>query len=120
MTWMRRLLGPIAAVWLVGQAATLGVVPALLEAKAAECTCPLGGDATCPMHQKTGTGSKVCVMHSITTRVPVTLNSLLSVVGVIPDPPLAIALVPAVSAVRPESMLATPRPLPPDPPPPRA
>src|SRR6266852_2464591 len=100
MTWARRVLGPIAAIWLVCQVATLALVPALLGASLAECVCTHGAEATCPMHHKTPTGSpKVCVMQSETTSVPATLNSLFSVAGLVPAPPLAMVPVPTVSAV---------------------
>ena len=63
MRLARRVLGPIAAVWLVCHGATLTLVPALLwfrsrDANAAECTCAHGAEATCPMHHRTAAGAK--------------------------------------------------------------
>jgi hypothetical protein len=120
MTRARRALGPIAAVWLLCQAATLTLVPALLEASLAECLCTNGADASCPMHHRTTASSKVCVMQSLTTNAAATLNALFSVVGVVPARSLANGLVPTASPVLIECSMATERPSPPEPPPPRA
>jgi hypothetical protein len=119
MTWARRALGPIAAVWLVCQAASLALVPTL-EAGWADCTCAHGADATCPMHHKTASGLKVCVMRSAAASVPAILNSLLSVAGLLPAPPLAVVQVVRASAVAVVRSPLTERPSPPDSPPPRA
>jgi hypothetical protein len=120
MNWTRRAVGPIAAVWLLCQAATLAVVPILLEISLADCVCAHGADATCPMHHKTAAGSTACAMQSATTSVPAALNSLFSLAGLVPAPPHTIVRVPMVSAVRFERPMLTGRPSPPDPPPPRA
>jgi hypothetical protein len=120
MTRARRVLGPIAAVWLLCQAVTLTLVPALLEASLAECLCTNGADASCPMHHRTTPSSKVCVMQSLTTSAPATLNALLSVVGLVPDRSLTTALALRASPVLIECSMTTERPSPPDPPPPRA
>ena len=119
MTRARHVLGPIAAVWLLCQAATLTLVPALLEASLAECLCTHGVDASCPMHHRS-TSAKVCVMQSLTTSATATLNALFSVVGLLPARSLATPLVPTASPVLIQCPVATERPLPPDPPPPRA
>jgi hypothetical protein len=120
MTRARRALGPIAAVWLVCQAATLTLVPVLLGTSLAECTCIHGTDASCPMHRTAAAGSKVCVMQGLTTNATATLNSLFSVVGLMPAPLLATAPLPTASPVFLECSMATHRPSLPDPPPPRA
>jgi hypothetical protein len=119
MTRVRRAVGPIAAIWLVCQAATLTLVPMLLDVSLAECLCTHGADATCPMHHKTAAGSKVCVMQSATTSVPTILNSLFSVAGLVPAPLQAMVPVPMASPVLFEHSMLTQRPSPPDPPPPR-
>jgi hypothetical protein len=116
----RRLIGPIAAVWLVSQAATLSLAPVMLDATPAACTCSNGADATCPMHHGAAAGFKTCVMQSTTTSATVTLNSLFSVAGLVPASLSAMAPLPMVSPVFLEYSTASPRPLPPDPPPPRA
>jgi hypothetical protein len=119
MTRARRALGPIIAVWLVCQAATLMLVPVLLEASLAECMCTQGADATCPMHHGTAASSKVCVMQSMTTSATATLNALFSVVGLMPASLMASAPVSTASLMPLECSRATLRPSPPDPPPPR-
>jgi hypothetical protein len=121
----RRFLGPIATVWLVCHAATLTLVPALLwvqamDASVTECTCATGADATCPMHHRTAGGSKVCVIQSLTTNATVTLNALFGIIGLVPAPPMMTAPVATTSPVRLGRSMATERPSPPDPPPPRA
>src|SRR6478752_4872207 len=97
MMWARRSIGPIAAVWLLCQVATLAAVPALLAASLAECVC--GADAACPMHHKTAAGSKVCVMQSANADVPATLNLLFSIAGLVPTPQLELAPIHAADAV---------------------
>ena len=120
MTRTRRVLGPIAAVWLLCQAATLTLVPALLEASSAECLCTNGADGSCPMHHRATPGSKVCVLQGLTTGAPAALNALFSVVGLVPARSLATARVPTTSPVLIECSMTTERLSPPEPPPPRA
>lgn len=119
MIGARRFVGPVAAVWLMCQVATLAVVPALLDASLAECVCAHGADAACPMHHKTAAGSKVCVMQSATTDVPATLNLLFGLGGLVPVPPSAIVPVVSVSAMPFDRSALTHRPSSPDSPPPR-
>jgi hypothetical protein len=120
MSWARRAVGPIAALWLFCQAATLAVVPILLDASLAACVCADRADATCPMHHKTAVGTKVCAMQSAAANAPITLNSLLSVAGLLPTRPQAIVPAATASAALFERSMLTQRPSPPDPPPPRA
>jgi hypothetical protein len=120
MNRARRVIGPIATVWLVCQAATLAVAPVALNASLAECVCAHDADATCPMHHKTAAGAKVCVMQSANTSVPGSLNSLFSVAGLLPAPSPATVPVPTASAALCEGELLIQRPSPPDSPPPRA
>jgi len=115
----RRAVGRIAGMWLVCQLATIALVPALLEASLEDCVCAHGADAACPMHHKTTAGFKVCAMQSATTNVPTTLNSLFSIAGLVPAPPLAMVLVPTASARLFERLAPTDQQSPPDPPPPR-
>lgn len=116
----RGILGPIAAGWLVCQAATLTLVPVLLSASLAECTCIHGADATCPMHHGAAARSKMCVMRSMTMSATTALNSLFGLIGLIPTPLLTIAPRPMASPTFLDCSTASQRPLPPDPPPPRA
>lgn len=125
MRLARRVLAPIAAVWLVCHGATLTLVPALLwlqsrDANAAECTCATGAEATCPMHHRTAAGANVCVIQSLTTNATATLNALFGIVGLVPAPLMTTAPVPTVSPALLDWSMATERPSPPDPPPPRA
>jgi hypothetical protein len=117
---MRRAIGPVAAVWLLCQAATLTLVPAQLGASLAECTCSHGADGTCPMHHPAAATSKVCVVQSMTASGAATVNALFSVVGLVSVRSLAVAPVPATSALPVERPMAIGRPSSPDPPPPRA
>jgi hypothetical protein len=119
MSRARHALGPIAALWLLCQAATLTLVPALLYANPAACQCLPGADATCPMHHKTAAGSQVCAIQRATTSPAATLNALFGVVGLLPAPARAIVPAPRASLVLPERSVASRRPSPPDPPPPR-
>jgi hypothetical protein len=120
MLRVRIALGPIAALWLVCQAATLTLVPALFDASLADCTCTQGAGAACPMHQKTSSGTKVCVMHSITTSGVALLDALFSVAGLVPAPSPAAARVLTSRPLFVDRSIATERHAPPDPPPPRA
>jgi hypothetical protein len=72
------------------------------------------------MHHGTAATSKVCVMQSMTTNATATLNALFGVVGLVPAPPVATAPVPTASPLLVDRDVATERPSPPEPPPPRA
>jgi hypothetical protein len=124
MTRVRLVLGPIAAGWLVCQAATLTLAPALLlfgllDSRLTECTCTHGADANCPVHHRATAGSRVCVMQGLTTDATATLNVLFGIVGLVPAPALTICPVPTASSVLLECSMVTGQPVPPDPPPPR-
>jgi len=120
MTRARRALGPIAAVWLICQAATLTAVPVLLDTNLADCSCPTGADATCPMHHRATAGVKVCAMQGVRTGPTAMLGSLFSLAGLVPRQSVAVAPVATRRLVFPESSPARARTSPPDPPPPRA
>lgn len=118
MTRVRGVLGPIAAWWLVCQAATLVLV--LVAPRLTACTCPLGADATCPMHHGKAAEPKACAMQSVTANAATTLSSLFSGVGLVPVLTLQSPSASTASPIRFECSRATERPSPPDPPPPRA
>jgi hypothetical protein len=122
MTRVRRALGPIAALWLACQAATLTLVPALgwQSTGAAACTCTHGADAMCPMHHRAAAGTTVCTLQSATTSPAAALNALFGAVGVVPVSQRVTTPAPVVSRARLAHSMATARPAPPDPPPPRA
>jgi hypothetical protein len=125
MTRVRRALGPIAALWLCGQAATLTLVPAALwggstDASLAACLCIRGADAACPMHHPTAAGSKVCAMGSLDTAAAAAVNSMFGGVGLMPAGRVAIAPTTTASPAFLDGSTPTGRPAPPEPPPPRA
>jgi hypothetical protein len=124
MTRLRHLLAPIAFVWLTSQAGLLAAMPIALWAGTAEelleCRCAHGDHAICPMHHKPARGSRICVMQTADQSGAALLASIVNVAGVLPSP--AQPIVPP--QVRPVDDLITTvssrRPVPPDPPPPRA
>jgi len=125
MTRARRALGPIAALWLCGQAATLTLVPAALwggstDAGLAACMCIRGADAACPMHHPAAAGSKVCAMRNLDTGAAGVLNSMCGGVGLMPAGRVAIAPMPTARPAFLEGSTPTGRPATPEPPPPRA
>src|SRR5579871_5158010 len=84
----RRALGPIAAAWLLCQAATLTLIPVLTWTDAgtasAACTCTHGTDALCPMHHRTAAGVRTCAFQDTTTNTTTTLGSLFPAPGLLP------------------------------------
>jgi len=125
MTSLRRALAPVAAIWLACQAAMLTVaLPAFwvqsVGAGELACTCSHGVDGACPMRHKTSTGSKLCLMQSADNSGTSVLRSLLGAIGLIPT--RTATTVPTSSENEPivVSGAVTDRPVPPDPPPPRA
>jgi len=120
MKQLRRALGPMIAVWLlcqVGSAATIWI-PVFDD-----CTCPHGDGAVCPMHHgasSRGPEKKSCSMRGADDSSAVMLASLLA-----PAAPLSSSAAPAPIPTDVRSVVADPsadglRPVPPDPPPPRA
>src|SRR5882724_2120398 len=69
MRGVRRLRGITVAAWLLCQIGTVVFTPvvalASLEDPSAQCTCPRGAEATCPMHHAPASGSKVCSMRGL-------------------------------------------------------
>src|SRR5262245_42968296 len=88
MKRLRRALGPMAAAWLLCQAATWTATPLVFwlspAAESLECTCAHGDHAICPMHHKPAAGSKLCLMRSADDSGPAVLTSILSAVGIVP------------------------------------
>lgn len=126
MTRVRCALGATAVAWLLCQLTTLMLVPTVLMTSMADmneaaCTCPLGADATCPMHQhKPAANSGTCVMRSLTTSDASTLTSLLGSTGFLPVRTVATLQTPPESLMSVEPSMLRARQAPPDPPPPRA
>jgi hypothetical protein len=126
MSPLRRVLGPIAAAWLLCQMATLGLAPSLLlwvgsaGASLMECTCSHGADATCPMHHhKPASGAKPCVMQSTNGNGAAVLASVLGLLGFLPQETPGLALTSLERTMLAEIPTGIDRPAPPDPPPPR-
>jgi hypothetical protein len=125
MMHVRRALGTVAAIWLSCQLATLALTPVMLwagstDVHAQECTCAHGADALCPMHHKSAPGSKPCVMQSTSDHAAVVSMSLFGIVGVVPGSVATTHAAPSGRLAIVESQMTAERPVPPDPPPPRA
>ena len=125
MTSLRRALAPVAAIWLICQAATLTIaLPAFwvqsVGAGELACTCAHDVDGACPMHHKTSTGAKLCLMQRADDSGTSVLRSLLGAIGLIPTRTATTAPASLGSEPLLASGAVTDRPVPPDPPPPRA
>jgi hypothetical protein len=122
MARVRRVAGPIAAIWLLVQTATLVLVPAAFYAGSdpIECTCVHDGNhRDCPMHHKSPIGSRVCFQTTDTTGLGA-LGSLLGHVGLVPPTPATLLLsLPPLAPDR-DAPPHHRTPAPPQPPPPRA
>lgn len=123
MAHLRRVLGPVAALWLSCQIGTATLVPIAMvfgAAAHAECTCGHGDDATCPMHHKSSGGSAPCAMRAANDSGAAVLTTLIGIAGLIPETTRSI--LPANASARfrtADAHHVGRRPVPPDPPPPR-
>ena len=119
MTRLRRVLSVVAVACLACQTVTFMFVPAVLLAGAnvAECTCPSGADASCPMHHHQAADSKGCAMRSLTTTG---LYTLLGTAGFVAGKTTVMIPVPTSSPIAFTHSIEHSRFTPPDPPPPRA
>src|SRR5258708_25543308 len=117
MVRLRRALGPLIAVWLVCQA---GSAAAIWLPAFDDCACPHGDGAVCPMHHGTSSGRKSCSMRGVDSSAAVPLASLLAPVGPAPAPTIVSVI--SIDSPRPTADRSADglRPVPPDPPPPRA
>ncbi len=123
MTLLRGAIRRVGIVWLLCQAATLTMAPAILwlgsSVELLECTCAHGDHAICPMHHKAAPGSKLCV-GSAQTGGAAAVTSLFGGVGPVPTRAVAAPPAPRRVIAIPDATTASLRPAPPDPPPPRA
>jgi hypothetical protein len=123
MVRLRRLLGPLAAVWLACQAGTLIVGSAALwagvEAADEECTCA-GDHGICPMHHRPASGVKRCLMQSTADTDAAVLTALLGQIGLSPAALNVVIPAAEVAGIPIDTTAGILRPAPPDPPPPRA
>jgi len=125
MAPLRRLLGPVTAIWLFCQLGTAASVPVSLwlrtvDPHASECICGHGAGAMCPMHHKLAGGSVPCAMQSANGPDAAILTTLLGTAGVIAEAAASIRpAVPSPLVRAGDVQPAGERPVPPDPPPPR-
>src|SRR5689334_21262335 len=130
MRCLRRRLVPLVAIWLSCQVGTVAFAPIALWASAAdshahadECTCGHGVGATCPMHHPKGPASpnKHCSIQAAHDSGAAVLASIVGVAGLIPEPtPSLVAPMASMHANSLDVDIRGERPVPPDPPPPRA
>ena len=117
MVRLRRILGPLVAVWLLCQA---GSVAAIWLPAFDDCACPHGDGAVCPMHHGASSRGKPCSMRGVDSSAAAPLASLLAPAGPVPDS--AGVTVISIDTLAPTADRSADglRPVPPDPPPPRA
>jgi hypothetical protein len=126
MARFRRLLAPAAAIWLFCQVGTVALVPVALwhaaDPHGVECTCGHGLGAMCPMHHKPASPPEDCSMQAAEgSGAAAVLTGLINLTGLVPESTHGLA--PAPSSAHVAAADADPRgrrPVPPDPPPPRA
>jgi hypothetical protein len=117
MSRLRRVLGPIVAVWLLCQAG--GAVSAWIAA-VDDCGCPHDASGMCPMHNSGAKRGKTCAMRAADSSAALTIASLLGPVAPMPAPSASVPVIVAGRAFVVDSTADGLRPVPPDPPPPRA
>lgn len=124
MTRLRRILGPITAVWIACQVAGLATAPVVVWISTAEmlleCTCSHGDHAVCPMHHKSDPDSKRCLMRSAQDSSTASLGSLFGGVGLTPVLSTTGEPVPTAAVILTKVTTKSLGSDPPDPPPPRA
>lgn len=127
MSRLRRVLAPLTALWLVCQVGTLALVPAMLRANpvsahATECTCGHGDGLLCPMHHHQPADKPTpCSMQAGDHSAAAVLTALAGIAGFMAQPTSSIQAPLSVTHWHAADARATgPRPVPPDPPPPRA
>ncbi len=120
------MLAHVAVIWLCAQLGSVALVPATLwitsdHQDAAVCECGHGPHAMCPMHHKPAGPPTNCSIRSGDGSGTAVLTGLLSVIGLSEDSTSALsgAIAPPV-AVALDAQPIGERPVPPDPPPPRA
>ena len=128
MSRLHRVLAPLAAMWLSCQVGTIVLAPVSVwvsaaDPDAAECTCGHGADAMCPMHhhKPAGNPDSHCSMLAANVAGTAVLTTIAGVAGLIPEPaPSLVAPVSSTSVTPAGVDIRGERPVPPDPPPPRA
>jgi len=117
MSRLRRVLGPLVAVWLLCQA---GAAATAWIAAADDCGCPHDVGGMCPMHNSVAKRAKTCAMRAADTSAAFTVASLFGPVAPITAPLSSTPVAIATRAVALDSRADGLRSVPPDPPPPRA
>jgi hypothetical protein len=126
MTRLRRGLAPVAAIWLCCQVGTLALAPVALWIAAAdphgiECTCGHGAGAMCPMHHKPTDQSGTCAMQAASLPGNAVLAAITGLTGLVPGSTISIGPATVTTpAPKADVHVDGRRPIPPDPPPPRA
>jgi hypothetical protein len=123
MARVRRIAGPVAAIWLLVQTVAVVVMPTAFYAVTAtaplECTCVHDGNhRNCPMHHASPIGGRICFESTDSTGFTA-LGSLLGHAGVVPPLADALLLNPPPLAVHRDAPPHHRTPAPPLPPPPR-
>jgi len=124
MVFVRPLLGRIALSWVLAHvgAILLSPVAVLLATAEAqpECTCAHGDHAICPMHHAPKPGSRTCIVQASGTGDVAALSSLFAGVAMPVSQASTPPLEPVTVGHSAGLAATTQRPVPPDPPPPRA
>lgn len=126
MASLRRVLTPLTAVLLICQAGTVALAPVALsvtasDPHAAACECGHGPGAMCPMHHKPGGRPEGCAMQAASSPAAAVLTILSGTTGLLTERTYSIPA--PVTTALPQTAdvhFAGERPVPPDPPPPRA
>jgi hypothetical protein len=124
MTWLRRMRGPLAAAWLLSQLGTVALIPTALWLDIAtvdvlECTCTHGDHAMCPMHHRSSRPG-ACGMCDTSNPAIALVASLVGLPGLAPPAESTQTAIRAGYRAPVDVSHESLRPVPPDPPPPRA
>ena len=124
MAWLRRVRGPLAALWLCSQIGTIAIIPTALWFDIAnidltDCTCTHGDHAMCPMHHRS-TAPGACTLRGMSDPAITLLASLVGHPGLSPQSKRGPEIDPLVQSSNTDSFSPSLPPVPPDPPPPRA
>ena len=124
MTRLRRSAGGFALACVPCSAMTLAGAAIVLAVSSSEslleCTCDTGDHRMCPMHHRSAPGVKVCLMRSADSDGAAVLTALFGAVAMPPSNTATALQSASVTVVLVEPALLSLRPVPPDPPPPRA
>ena len=126
MSQLRRVLAPVTAIWLSCQVGTLALAPFALWIVAAdphgvECTCGHGAGAMCPMHHRPTGDSDSCAMQAANLPGSAVLTAITGIAGLVPGSTTSIEPATVTKQVpNADVHVEGRRPIPPDPPPPRA